>query len=304
MTTKDEVRSTVEALKMALEALEFIRRWGEPEEGVLKRDEAITAIREALTEQPRLLSAAPCDQCGYNGPGYYQPDTHQCAAKHHKALADESSGTEQLGNHYDDVRESMRQAFEQSAQQQDLPDLIAGALGVSRGTAYDMMREALAQQQSAERVEPVACTDEMCACRGGPCVSCPDGEREKELADAWDSRDFYKRRTDELQKAQSQMRDPERTMVCDILANGRLLVPAGDRYDTSPQPAQPSQRSVKPWRGLTDEEMRELEKQFNAERVRTSDEEYLIIYPSDYWAWQRAIEAKLREKKEHREKNT
>lgn len=52
----------------------------------------------------------------------------------------------------------------------------------------------------------------------------------------------------------------------------------------------------KPWVGLTDEEMRDLEKQFNAERVRTSDEEYLIIYPGDYWQWQRAIEAKLREK--------
>ena len=47
----------------------------------------------------------------------------------------------------------------------DIPDLIAGALGVSRGTAYDMMREALAEQpraggtlakQSAERGEPVA----------------------------------------------------------------------------------------------------------------------------------------------------
>lgn len=52
----------------------------------------------------------------------------------------------------------------------------------------------------------------------------------------------------------------------------------------------------KPWVGLTDLEMRELEKQFNAERVRTSDEEYLVIYPGDYWAWQRAIEAKLKEK--------
>lgn len=31
-------------------------------------------------------------------------------------------------------------------EKQDLPDLIAGALGVSRGTAYDMMREALAEQ--------------------------------------------------------------------------------------------------------------------------------------------------------------
>ena len=50
------------------------------------------------------------------------------------------------------------------------------------------------------------------------------------------------------------------------------------------------------WVGLTDEEMRQLEKQFEAERVRTSDEEYLVIYPSAYWQWQRAIEAKLKEK--------
>ncbi len=28
----------------------------------------------------------------------------------------------------------------------DIPDLIAGALGVSRGTAYDLMREALASE--------------------------------------------------------------------------------------------------------------------------------------------------------------
>ena len=43
------------------------------------------------------------------------------------------------------AREYLRKP-EQPAQQ-DLPDLIAGALGVSRGTAYDMMREALAEQE-------------------------------------------------------------------------------------------------------------------------------------------------------------
>jgi len=42
--------------------------------------------------------------------------------------------------------------------------------------------------------------------------------------------------------------------------------------------------------------MSDLEKQFEAERVRTSDEEYLVIYPAAYWQWQRAIEAKLRSK--------
>ena len=33
-------------------------------------------------------------------------------------------------------------------------------------------------------------------------------------------RQFYKRRCDDLQRVQNQMRDPERKMVCDILANG------------------------------------------------------------------------------------
>ena len=32
---------------------------------------------------------------------------------------------------------------------------------------------------------------------------------------------FYRIRVNELQKIQSQMRDPERKMVCDIIANGR-----------------------------------------------------------------------------------
>ena len=41
----------------------------------------------------------------------------------------------------------------QPAPTQDIPDLIAGALGVSRGTAYDMMREAL--KEAAPVQEPV-----------------------------------------------------------------------------------------------------------------------------------------------------
>lgn len=45
--------------------------------------------------------------------------------------------------------------------------------------------------------------------------------------------DFYKRRYDQLQLVQRRMRDPERTMVCDILANGHLLHESicGDRYE-------------------------------------------------------------------------
>ncbi len=60
----------------------------------------------------------------------------------------------------------------------------------------------------------------------------------QERDDARLSRDFYKRRADALQKWQNKMRDPERTIVCDILANGHTLEPAGDRYTTPPaQPA-------------------------------------------------------------------
>jgi hypothetical protein len=27
---------------------------------------------------------SPCFACGYDGPGYYQPETHPCATLHHK----------------------------------------------------------------------------------------------------------------------------------------------------------------------------------------------------------------------------
>lgn len=55
------------------------------------------------------------------------------------------------------------------------------------------------------------------------------------VADALDSAQFYRRRVEALQSWQSKMRDPERTIVCDILANGHALDPAGDRYTAPPQ---------------------------------------------------------------------
>lgn len=42
---------------------------------------------------------------------------------------------------------------------------------------------------------------------------------------------FYKNRVELFQKVQQYMRDPERQIVCDILANGGLLPdPSGKRY--------------------------------------------------------------------------
>lgn len=32
------------------------------------------------------MEKSPCFYCGYNGPNYYQPSVHPCAARHHAAL--------------------------------------------------------------------------------------------------------------------------------------------------------------------------------------------------------------------------
>ena len=45
-----------------------------------------------------------------------------------------------------------------------------------------------------------------------------------DMAQLKDSREWYKHRCEELQKAQKYMRDPERKAVCDILANGITYV--------------------------------------------------------------------------------
>ncbi len=42
---------------------------------------------------------------------------------------------------------ALREALVEQPAKQDIPDLIAGTLGVSRGTAYDLMREALQEVQ-------------------------------------------------------------------------------------------------------------------------------------------------------------
>lgn len=60
----------------------------------------------------------------------------------------------------------------------------------------------------------------------------------KELDTALEALQWFMRRCDHLQRVQHRMRDPERTMVCDILANGSLLFPEGNRYAlaAAPQP--------------------------------------------------------------------
>ena len=65
---------------------------------------------------------------------------------------------------------------------------------------------------------------------------------EKERDELRASVEWHQRRWMALQMHQTKMREPERTMVCDILANGELMHPtvAGDRYavkDAQPAPS-------------------------------------------------------------------
>ena len=59
------------------------------------------------------------------------------------------------------------------------------------------------------------------------------GDSEHRAAGLEKSLHFYTLRHDLLAKTQKRMRNPERTLVCDILANGTLLPdPQGKRYGT------------------------------------------------------------------------
>ena len=42
-----------------------------------------------LAMSTHLFEEAPCFLCGYNGPGYYQPEQHPCAALYHEAMEEQ-----------------------------------------------------------------------------------------------------------------------------------------------------------------------------------------------------------------------
>jgi hypothetical protein len=52
----------------------------------LQRTESLVAIErlENMLLKLGAMRKAPCFICGYNGPGYFQPDHHACAERHHQ----------------------------------------------------------------------------------------------------------------------------------------------------------------------------------------------------------------------------
>lgn len=50
---------------------------------VVENLEKVENLENRLFELGEMKNA-PCFVCGYNGPGYFQPDKHPCADRHHK----------------------------------------------------------------------------------------------------------------------------------------------------------------------------------------------------------------------------
>lgn len=92
------------------------------------------------------------------------------------------------------------------------------------GAALELeIRAKLVESQTTERamLHAANCLRLLAAAPQPPEVE--ENPLQEQLDEALQSLEFYKRRCDLLQSIQPRMRDPERTMVCDVLANGHLL---------------------------------------------------------------------------------
>jgi hypothetical protein len=132
--------------------------------------------------------------------------------------------------------------------QPDIPDLIAGALGVSRGTAYDMMREALAEQ-----AQPVAQLMDMIV--GNLVREGINKHRARELAEHFIKQSNYTNgyctgRADLLKEQAAQKPMAWTTGFhaghCVIrAADPAAILPIGVALYTSPPPRQPLTDEIK-----------------------------------------------------------
>jgi hypothetical protein len=67
-------------LQAGIAVLEDWKR-AQPEEWFAHHEHLLEVFKNGVVERREKLSAAPCSKCGYNGPGYYQPETHSCASE-------------------------------------------------------------------------------------------------------------------------------------------------------------------------------------------------------------------------------
>ena len=94
MSQDDDVRLSPELIAQLTALASRLTQMGEYE-AVDLIDTAASRLSEMDAEIKRLREALlntgahnnpPCAICGYNGPNYYQPETHSCMAKARAAL--------------------------------------------------------------------------------------------------------------------------------------------------------------------------------------------------------------------------
>lgn len=167
----------------------------------------------------------------------------------------------------------------------DIPDLIAGAIGVSRGTAYDLMREALAEQPAQQElaescdVPPLGWHCTRPAGHEGPCA-----------AVANDDRELVSRAMKRLAEQPAQQQEPvywqwrrkDQPWSLEYTFNSEVQVTTKDSERRALYTSPPANANAgKPWVGLTE---------FDIDQIPYScsnADSRLIAY---------AIEAKLKEK--------
>ena len=81
------IADAVETMAKSYDGMRIDRDWwkGQAEqrqEEVKRLRHIIRGLRGALFEYGHMLNP-PCFVCGYHGKGYFQSETHPCAARHH-----------------------------------------------------------------------------------------------------------------------------------------------------------------------------------------------------------------------------
>lgn len=133
--------------------------------------------------------------------------TTEQKAKELASALDDIADHDQSGRHQE-LRESAAELRRLSAENEAL---------LADAQTYQHAREALALENAELATQLATQKGELATLRAQV------EALTKDLADANDSAAWHKRRTSLLQRLQSTMQEPERTIVCDVLANGHLL---------------------------------------------------------------------------------
>jgi hypothetical protein len=70
-------------MEIDMDIVEWLRTYGSEPSRLNEAADEIERLRKIIVEH-ELWKEAPCCLCGYNGPNYFQPSIHKCAALQQK----------------------------------------------------------------------------------------------------------------------------------------------------------------------------------------------------------------------------